>query len=1176
MRSRPTAIIVAFALVVFAGLSTISAQAANTVPFLVRYQGNANGAIVAIGNNLLTCPASAADCAAARAGGVFTNNNFTMANLDADSDPSTFNSSAATLALPDGGVVLWAGLYWGARTTAGTGGKAGTGTRTQMLLQPPGAPAYVPVNSQATFGPNTSSYGAYQEFADVTAIVAASGNGDYWGANVVAATGADRYAGWSLVVAYAAPNMPLRNLTVFDGFNMVATNNPQVITIDGFLAPSAGPVDAQLSMVVYEGDIRTADYTVLNTTQLATALSSGSDFFNSTNDSYGTSVTARTPADKNMLGFDIKNIAASGAIANGDTSATFRFSSGGDTYYPGVLATAINVYAPDFTTSSKSVVNLSGNTPARPGDRVQYTLTYANTGLDSAVDVVTEDALPSGVSYVPGSLRWVAALGTPPVPQTDAADGDRAEYDPTTRTIRARLGTSVTAQGGTLVGTADGSGAGSENRVVFDVIVDPSAGGTTVSNQASLSYRTKTTNTQASYFTNMASVDVVAQADVAVTKTMSPRPTPVGGLSTSTVTVKNNGPNAATGVVLSDPIPAGLTNVQVSAPAGSNCTALATEVRCLLGTMANGASVAVQIRGTVPPGSTATSVTNVATVSTTVFDPVPTNNVSSDTVPLVRQADLAITKSASPATVPAGGAVTHTITVRNNGPSDATDVMVSDLLNASQMDLTSATVSTGTCVTPGSSLTCIVPTLAAGATVTVTVNTVLGSGLSQGTVVANTAQVTSSTVDPDTTNNKATAQVRVAAPQADVQLTKTAPAQVVAGTSFTYQIDATNNGPSDATGVVITDPAPAGVTFTSVSATRGACTTNAGGTQVTCNNITLPAGSSMRVTIVASVPPDAAEGAISNTATATTFGRNTTATATTTVARSFDLSVTKRANRASLPTAAGFLVDYTISITNNGPSTATGVTMADTVPAGLDIDSVTPASVTCVTLVSPLSCTLADPIPPGGKVDIVVRTYSNADLSSGPNLVETVTVSASGESPTSNNTATWTLTGDPQADLELEKTAPATARAGDVVTIGFRVANTNDPATDNVFSIAPTITDTLPAEMTFIPAGAPGSSTSPECTAVGQVVTCTLLDIPAGASRTANVSVQIDPGLATGTTVVNTATVASSTADPSEANNTASSTTLVEASTDLSVGNLTLTPQGAYTGAGSWWELSFT
>src|SRR4051794_24326690 len=112
---------IASACVVCVGLLTMvvalgpSAQAANTVAFTPKFSANANGAILTVGNNLLTCSAFDFGCAAARAGGAQDNNGLTMVNLDADSDFTTENSSMSRLNLPPGSTVLWAGLYWGAR-----------------------------------------------------------------------------------------------------------------------------------------------------------------------------------------------------------------------------------------------------------------------------------------------------------------------------------------------------------------------------------------------------------------------------------------------------------------------------------------------------------------------------------------------------------------------------------------------------------------------------------------------------------------------------------------------------------------------------------------------------------------------------------------------------------------------------------------------------------------------------------------------------------------------------------------------------------------------------------------------------------------------------------------------------------------------------------------------------
>ena len=132
-----------------------------------------------------------------------------MIKLDVDADASTTSSSMARLTVPAGGTVLYAGLYWGAGTTAGTGGVAApTNGDRSLLFKTPGASTYTRMQPQVldrltTFWPTTTA-----SFYNVTNIVKAAGSGDYWGADIQAGTGRDRYGAWSLVVAYADPTAP--------------------------------------------------------------------------------------------------------------------------------------------------------------------------------------------------------------------------------------------------------------------------------------------------------------------------------------------------------------------------------------------------------------------------------------------------------------------------------------------------------------------------------------------------------------------------------------------------------------------------------------------------------------------------------------------------------------------------------------------------------------------------------------------------------------------------------------------------------------------------------------------------------------------------------------------------------------------------------------------------------
>src|SRR5690606_36366542 len=105
-------------------LAAVSAPAYADRAFTMRYSTTTSGDIVGIGNINLNCAAygspGTANCASSRThtggSGNYRNNNFNpMVNSDVDGDPSTFNSSSATLNMPANSTVLFAGLYWSGR-----------------------------------------------------------------------------------------------------------------------------------------------------------------------------------------------------------------------------------------------------------------------------------------------------------------------------------------------------------------------------------------------------------------------------------------------------------------------------------------------------------------------------------------------------------------------------------------------------------------------------------------------------------------------------------------------------------------------------------------------------------------------------------------------------------------------------------------------------------------------------------------------------------------------------------------------------------------------------------------------------------------------------------------------------------------------------------------------------
>ncbi|MCX7431729.1 MAG: hypothetical protein NTY17_12140, partial [Planctomycetia bacterium] len=423
-----------------------------TTPFTVRYTTNDTGDITFAANTLMTAPASDPNAVNAQngVGSKVANNDFIMTYVDVDSDPTTFNSSRSDLVMPAGSQVLFAGLYWGSRTNGTTAGAA-TALRNTVKFMTPGG-AYQDLTG-STVGTKGNEYHA---FKDVTGLVAAAGDGTYTVANVQAQKDrTDAYAGWSLVVAYRAPGEPARNLTVFDGYASVAstpTSDKSVdIQIDGFKAPLQGPVKATLGFIAYEGDLKmTGDTVKFDGKSLSNAANPANDFFNSTISNRGALVSTKDPDYVNQLGYDADLITADGIIKNAATKATITMTTGGETYYPGVVTSAIDLFAPEVTVV-KSVVDENGGDVVA-GDVLTYTMTVANdaTALDNAINVLLQDAIPTGTTYKANSLKVTA--GANAGSKTDASDGDQAQFVSGTSTVQFQLGTGA---GGT--GTSGGS-----------------------------------------------------------------------------------------------------------------------------------------------------------------------------------------------------------------------------------------------------------------------------------------------------------------------------------------------------------------------------------------------------------------------------------------------------------------------------------------------------------------------------------------------------------------------------------------------------------------------------------------------------------------------------------------------------------------------------------------------
>ena len=408
-----------------------------------------------------------------------------------------------------------------------------------------------------------------------------------------------------------------------------------------------------------------------------------------------------------------------------------------------------------------------------------------------------------------------------------------------------------------------------------------------------------------------------------------------GGPVAYVVSVRNGGPSTVSSVVLAVASPAALRN-PVFVPTSGTYNPGSGLWSGL--NLAAGHSVSMLVAGIVDPAATGTlteSLTVAAPAGSTETN--PANNNATDTDTLAPVADLGITVSDGTASAVAGAPVSYLVTVSNCGLSTVGSLLLTDLAPANLNNVSflpaAGSYNATTHLWAGLSL-------ATGHNVTMTVSGTVdpaATGKLTNTVsVAPPAGVT----DPRTANNTATDTDTITT-RADLSISVSdAAATATPGNPTSYMIRVSNSGPSTATGAAVTDTlsAAAGSDSWTASGTAGATVTSGSGSGNIATTATLPPASTVTFTVVATVSATAT-GTISNTATVTAPAgltdpnpANNTATDTDTLTPQADLSITN--DDGATAAVPGGTTLYTITVTNNGPSTATAATVTDPLPAG--------------------------------------------------------------------------------------------------------------------------------------------------------------------------------------------------------------------------------------------------
>lgn len=453
--------------------------------------------------------------------------------------------------------------------------------------------------------------------------------------------------------------------------------------------------------------------------------------------------------------------------ASGEIVNTAAINS--DTPDPDPDNNTSTVVTPVEPSADLSVVKTASPSPVLAGEIITYTLQIENAGPSAAVNTNLADQLPNGLQNAEFST-----------------DG----------------GSTWTPFSGTLfLGNLQ---PGAALQVLIRATVASSAAGS-LSNTAIINSGTPDPNPDNNTSTVVTPVIPAApSADLSIIKTSVPNPVQPGGTLTYTLAVFNAGPNAAENVILTDNIPADLTNPEFSLDGGTTWQPW-TGTRNI-GMLNAGDSLVVLIRAMVFPSASG-YIINTATVRSDTPDPNPNNNTSTETTEISggNEADISVSKSAQPTGAIPGERLAYTIVVTNNGPDSAQDVILYDEIPP---ELLGAEFS----LDNGASWYTWVNPLALGQLEAGQSRTILIRGTVSASacgIVSNTAVAASTTPDPNPGNNTSTVNTPVQERGADLSIQKTAFQNPAARCQcLTYRLVVSNAGPQTAEQIVISDFLP--------------------------------------------------------------------------------------------------------------------------------------------------------------------------------------------------------------------------------------------------------------------------------------------------------------------------------------------------------------------------------
>jgi uncharacterized repeat protein (TIGR01451 family) len=636
----------------------------------------------------------------------------------------------------------------------------------------------------------------------------------------------------------------------------------------------------------------------------------------------------------------------------------------------------------------------------------------------------SSDDLGSGIAVDSFGEIYVAGQTIPnPDPASEdfpvTAGADQVSSAATTVGFVAKINPAVPGRAGVIYssfvgGDANGLFGATENEADA-ITVDPNgnfyvAGLTTTTNFPVTPGAARATN--------------AGGADIFVAKFQSPRDISVAMLAsvepvivtsnlTYTIYVNNNSPPSSPNFTGVTNVFQAATNLQILSVTTDLATNISNgRVAFIIGSFTNHASKIMSVTcRAVGQGAGNNSCTLSSIETSGGLEPHTSNNVSVVVSTVLGIVDVRLTQTASPNPGLVTSNLVYTLNVQNKSSpynNVATSITVTDTLPP-QVTFVSASNSQGSfCFYDGTNTVwCTIVGLAVGSNVPVTITV---NATNPGSA-NNFASATPFDFDSNPANNSSSLTTTVL-PLADIGLGVTeSPNPGYVGSTLAYTLAVTNGGPWFANNVIVTNLVPPGTSF--IAGTPAPSSINSG--VVTWNLGTMTSNSSAGITF--SLVP-LAVGNLTNTASAGSDAAdailaNNSASVVTVVNSDADLSVSQIASPNTTLVTSN--ITLTVTIANNGPSTATGVRLNDLLPTALMPRSVQPSQGSCTVTNGLVSCNLGS-LGSGGSATVTMATTARLDGVFTATAI--VTANETDLSPNNNtNSTTVTINPNPTAPL---------------------------------------------------------------------------------------------------------------------------------------------------------------